>query len=169
MPLSEILETRSQIVQFLRGIDLVVREREICETSFLPGIAVERGELILDEQRNTWPGDLLHEAGHLAVLPAHLRHTVSGSLHSEVAVAHAGEPEATAWAYAALMAMGLPAEVLFHEGGYHGQADALTLTFSLGVYPGAAGLLAAGMIASPQDAKAGLAPPYPHMLRWLRA
>jgi hypothetical protein len=107
---------------------------------------VERGELILDELRNTGPGDLLHEAGHLAVLPAHLRHTANGSLHNEVAVAHAGEPEATAWAYAAL-----------------------TFTFGLGVYPGAAGLLAAGMIALPQKAEAGLAPPYPHMLRWLRA
>lgn len=168
MPSPPILDIQNQIVQFLRGVGITVREREI-EQSFLPGIAVERGELVLDRARNTWPGDLLHEAGHLAVLPRHLRHTVSGDLPSEQAVAHAGEPEATAWAYAALLAIGLPAEVLFHEGGYHGKSAALILTFGLGVYPGAAGLAAAGMIASPEDARAGLAPAYPHMLRWLRA
>ncbi len=168
MPCPTTLEIQNQIVEFLLSIGIAVREQEIA-SSFLPGIEVQRGELILDRERNTWPGDLLHEAGHLAVLPGRMRQTASGDLPSEAAVAHAGEPEATAWAYAALLAIGLPAEVLFHEGGYHGKSAALILTYSLGVYPGAAGLAAAGMIASPEDARAGLAPPYPHMLRWLRA
>jgi hypothetical protein len=36
MPLSETQETRSQVVQFLRGNGFVVREQEICRASFYP-------------------------------------------------------------------------------------------------------------------------------------
>ena len=129
-------EIQSRIVEFLQGIGIAVREEAIPGESFLPGVAIEKGELILDRARNTWPGDLLHEAGHLAVLPFALRRTVSGDLPDTVLAEHAGEPEATAWAYAALREIGLPPEVLFHEGGYGGKAAGLLFTYDAGVYPG---------------------------------
>ncbi|WP_395685325.1 hypothetical protein [Caenimonas koreensis] len=162
-------ELQDRIVEFLRGIGISIREEAIAADTFLPGIAVENGELILDRARNTWPGDLLHEAGHLAVLPDALRRTVGGNLHGTELVLHAGEPEVTAWAYAALVEIGLPSEVLFHEGGYGGKSAGLCFTYSLGVYPGAAGLSAAGMAAIPAQANAASAKVYPAMLRWLRA
>jgi hypothetical protein len=162
-------EIQNQIVEFLRGIGIAVREEAIPGEPFLPGIAVEEGALILDRARNTWPGDLLHEAGHLAVLPFALRSTVNGDIPDTLLVKHAGEPEATAWAYAAIRELGLPAEVLFHEGGYKGQSTGLVFTYGAGVYPGAAGLCAAGMAITPAEARAGQAKAYPAMLRWLRA
>jgi hypothetical protein len=160
---------QTRIVEFLRGIGIAVREEAIVGDSFLPGVTIEKGELIFDRARNTWPGDLLHEAGHLAVLPFTLRTTVGGNLPDTVLAAHAGEAEATAWAYAALREIGLPAEVLFHEGGYGGNSAGLLFTYGAGVYPGAAGLSATGMAAAPAEARSGRAKAYPAMLRWLRA
>jgi hypothetical protein len=37
------------------------------------------GGLVYDWERLTWPGDLLHEAGHIAVIPAALRPTIGGT------------------------------------------------------------------------------------------
>lgn len=135
---------------------------------FFPGIVIRNGEIILDRARNTWPGDLLHEAGHLAVFPQAVRSTVNGDLPDCVQMAHAGEPEATAWAYAAICELGLPTEVLFHEGGYRGCSERLRFTFAAGVYLGVAGLCAAGMAATPMAVRSGDARAYPAMLRWLR-
>jgi len=161
-------ESQDRIIRFLRCIGIVVCEKEVSEGTFLPGIAIENGELIVDRARNSWPGDLLHEAGHLAVLPLARRSNVSGDLHDSALASHAGEPEVTAWAYAALLEIGLPAEVLFHEGGYGGNSAGLRLTYGVGVYPGAAGLSAAGMAATPTEVRTGGAKAYPAMLRWLR-
>jgi hypothetical protein len=161
-------EIQSQIVEFLRTIGITVREETLVDEPFLPGIAIRNGEVILDRARNTWPGDLLHEAGHLAVLPAALRATVDGDLPDSVQVAHAGEPEATAWAYAAICKLGLPVEVLFHEGGYRGCSQRLRFTFGAGVYPGVAGLCAVGMATTQTAGHSGNAQNYPAMIRWLR-
>jgi hypothetical protein len=79
-----------------------------------------------------------------------------------------GEVEATAWAYAASVALGLDPAVLFHEGGYHGRSASLVMTYALGVYPGCKGLADNGMtLVGDQARRAGVAP-YPHMQRWLR-
>ena len=79
-----------------------------------------------------------------------------------------GEVEATAWAYAASVALGLDPAVLFHEGGYHGKSAGLVLTYALGVYPGAKGLADAGMTQVGDQARQAGVPPYPHMTTWLR-
>lgn len=157
-----------RILDFLRGIGIAVREAEVPEGSFLPGIRIERGGLRVDRARLLWPGDLLHEAGHLAVVPAALRPALDDALQDLPAVPHGGEIEATAWAWAALRHLGLHSAVLFHDGGYHGRSASLRTTFGLGVYPGASGLAAAGLTLLPAQVVAGGPPAYPHMLAWLR-
>ena len=154
----------ARIFAFLAQIGIGVVESDLPST-FLPGVGIRGGCLHVDRSRLLWPGDLLHEAGHIAVTPERSRSTLDGEVAAEVAP-HAGEVEATAWAWAALLALGLPAEVLFHPGGYRGHSAGLIRTFSLGVYPGAAGLAAAGMTSLRRDHRG--APPYPHMLHWLR-
>lgn len=156
------------IVEFLRAIGLKVQYAELGDACFLPGIDIRDGSLWVDRARLCWPGDLLHEAGHLAVLPAALRAVQSGDLHDGEQVPHAGEAEATAWAYAACRALGLPADLLFHDGGYHGRGAALAMTFSLGVYPGLHGLMQAGLAYGLAEARRLGAEPYPRMQRWLR-
>ncbi|NCT83088.1 MAG: hypothetical protein GXC94_08105 [Comamonadaceae bacterium] len=150
------------LLDFLTGIGLDVREGEVPADSFLPGLRLVAGTLVVDRAALRWPGDLLHEAGHVATTPAALRATLDDRLADDPTVAHRGEAEASAWAWAALTRLGLPAELLFHAGGYHGHAAGLALTYAMGVYPGAAGLASAGMT------RLGGADGYPRMLRWLR-
>ncbi|WP_026433983.1 hypothetical protein [Paracidovorax oryzae] len=157
-----------RIMDFLRGIGLPVREAPLPDGSFLPGVRIERGGLCVDRVRLAWPGDLLHEAGHLAVVPAALRAGMDDALQNLPAVEHGGEIEATAWAWAASCHLGLDAAVLFHDGGYHGQAQSLRLTFGMGVYLGLAGLAATGMALTPVQASAQGGEPYPRMQVWLR-
>jgi hypothetical protein len=101
---------------------------------------------------------LLHEAGHIAVTPAALRHTLSGVVLPEQQIEYGGEVEAIAWSFAAATQIDMPLDVLFHQDGYRGKAS------SLGVYPGVHGLKCAGFF----DADAGPSTPYPRMARWLR-
>jgi hypothetical protein len=157
-----------RIVGFLRDIGLPVREGEVGESAFLPGLLIEAGVLVFDRHRLAWPGDLLHEAGHIAVTPSAQRALLPDALDDLSALAHGGEAEATAWAWAASVALGLDPAVLFHEGGYHGRSADLVTTFSLGVYPGSQGLVHAGMTAFEPQARALGVAPYPHMTRWLR-
>lgn len=157
-----------RIASFLRGIGIVVREAPVPDDAFLPGVLVEAGEIVFDRDRLAWPGDLLHEAGHIAVTPAARRHALPALLDDHPINAPGGEIEATAWAYAACVHLGLPASVLFHDGGYHGRSASLVTTFSLGVYPGSAGLAAHGLTLVGEQARERGLPPYPHMLRWLR-
>jgi hypothetical protein len=157
-----------RVMSFLREIGLAVTEAPVSPDSFLPGLRIVQGGLQVDLDQLRWPGDLLHEAGHLAVVPAALRATMDDALAELPPVPHAGEIEATAWAWAALRHLQLPSEVLFHDGGYHGRSQGLRTTFELGVNLGAAGLVSAGLAATPAQASAGAAP-YPHLLAWLRS
>lgn len=157
-----------RIVTFLQTVGVPLSERQMSASSLLPGVAIESGQLVVDRSRVEWPGDLLHEAGHLAVVPARLRPMLSGTMSEEIDVVHAGEPEATAWAYAAIVALGLEPDVLFHVGGYHGHSRQLAFTYAAGCFPGAGGLCAAGMALGREEAERRDLPPYPHMIRWLR-
>lgn len=164
-PTDPVLE---RILAFLREVGIPVREARLEGEGFLPGVRVADGGLLFERARLRWPGDLLHEAGHLAVLPPAHRATMSGDLAGHEQVPHAGEVEATAWAYAATVAIGLAPTVLFHEGGYHGQSASLAMTYAMGVYPGAHGLVQAGMTAGATEATGRGEAPYPAMRRWLR-
>ena len=56
-----------RLVAFVRGIGIAVRATSLPEQTFLPGIDIRDGAILIDEARLTYPGDILHEAGHLAV------------------------------------------------------------------------------------------------------
>ena len=158
----------NQIANFLIDIGIDVVPTTLDNQSFLPGIQVKDGKLLVDESKLTYPGDLLHEAGHLAVAPATIRNTLSGEVIIPGADMDSIEVQVTAWAFAAVRHLDIDPKVLFHEGGYRGKSRKLILTYSLGVYPGVFGLqqldlTAAGSLASDLGVE-----PYPHMLKWLR-
>lgn len=157
------------ILAFLREVGISVSPADLSGTTFLPGISIRAGTLLYDPRRLLWPSDLLHEAGHLAVLPLELRVAASDDLQDVWDTPGAGETEALAWAYAAAHHLKLPPAVLFHEGGYKGHSEGLILSYSLGVCPGLRGLCDAGLTFAPGfQAKDAHARSYPHMLRWLR-
>ncbi len=122
-----------KIVDFLRGIGLRVVEREITEPTIMPGITVDHGALVIDSAKLLHPGDLLHEAGHLAVVPQ----TGRGELGADVGSDGGLEMGAIAWSYAACVHLGLPVEVVFHDEGYKGGASALRENFVHGKFIGA--------------------------------
>jgi hypothetical protein len=150
------------IRQFLAEIGIPTREAELTANTFLPGILIENGGLLLDPARLLYPGDLLHEAGHLAVTPAAERAQLSGNVM-------AGKPEqqgtdgdeivAMLWSYAAARAIGVPAEVVFHPAGYRNANTWILGNFRQGIYPGLPLLVWMGLTTTNG---------FPHMTRWLR-
>jgi hypothetical protein len=103
------------ILSFLPAIGLLTQEGSVPPESFLPGIWASQGTLVFDRAKLRWPGDLLHEAGYIATTPAALRSQLDDALDSLESVPQAGEAEATAWAYAAIVHLRLDPAVLFHE------------------------------------------------------
>jgi hypothetical protein len=149
------------IVAFLRRIGIPIEVAALANDTFLPGVVVAGGGLRVDPSRLSWPGDLLHEAGHVAVGdPARRDDRVSDDGGEEMA--------ALAWSYAAAVHLGLDPSVPFHEGGYRGEGKTLAENFSQGGYVGVPLLAMWGLTHEPHRAKATGAPPYPHMLAWRR-
>lgn len=161
--------TSGKILTFLAEIGISATEGEIADDTFLPGIEVQSGSLVVDITKLKYEGDLLHEAGHIAVSPAAMRSELSGKVDLAEAAPHLVELEAILWSYAACLHLGIDPRVVFHEAGYHGRAAALLQNFELGVFPGVDGLVAAGMTLSADAAAVSGERPFPAMQRWLRS
>lgn len=152
----------ARIAAFLEEIGLEVRPGAVAPQAVLPGIGVEHGGLVIDEERLRYPGDILHEAGHLAVVPPERR----AAPHRDVGNDPAEEMMAIAWSYAAALHLRLDPAIVFHEDGYRGEAASLLANFQQGRYVGLPMLQWTGMAYSPGQAPSR--PAFPHMLRWLR-
>jgi len=152
-----------RIISFLLEIGLEVKRGEIQQTTFLPGIAIDCGALIVDESKLLYPGDLLHEAGHLAVIPAERRR----QKRNDVGKKAAEEMMAIAWSYAALVHLGLEPSVVFHADGYRGGSQALIENFTQGRYIGVPMLQWIGLTADEKRAPEMGIDPYPDMIAWL--
>ena len=161
-------ELTSRIADFISEIGLEILPAEINTPTFLPGILVENGKLLVDEEKLTYPGDLLHEAGHLALASSDVRSTLSGEVVLPGVLMESIEVQAMAWSFAATLHLGLNPETVFHRGGYRGAAGGLLQNFYSGAYFGVDGLEAAGLAVSPKKASELGVSPYPHMLKWLR-
>jgi hypothetical protein len=161
-------ELTKRITDFLTEIGLEITYAPLDDKTFLPGILVEKGRIVVDETKLKYPGDLLHEAGHLAVAPSRLRSGLSGEVFLPEVNMDAVEAQAIAWSYAAIIYLGLDPEIVFHKGGYKGNSEGLLLSFRLGAYIGVNGLQEAGMTATANMAHELGVLPYPHMLKWLR-
>ena len=159
--------TTDLIAAFLLEIGLRVRAGELVEETFIPGILIHRGELIVDERRLLSPGELLHEAGHIAVTGPDLRPTLSGRIRPSSDHTGGDEMAAIAWSYAAALHLGIDPSVVFHPEGYAGESQNILDNFRQGRYFGVPmlqwlGLTVAGERAAELDTE-----PYPHMLKWL--
>ena len=154
----------TQIIDFLRNIGLEVRAGPIEGPTVLPGITVTRGVLVFDPQKLTFPGDLLHEAGHLAVKTPMERRECTADMGNDPAE----EMMAIAWSYAAVLHLGLPPETVFHADGYRGGSESLLENFAAGRYLAVPMLQWIGLTHDEKRAKEIGSAAYPGMLRWLR-
>lgn len=168
MPTEFSGELTRKITDFLREIGIAIESTRIDKETFLPGILVENGRLLIDETKLKYPGDLLHEAGHLALAPPELRLTLTGEVKFPGVVMEPVEVQAIAWSYAAVLHLGIDPAIVFHDGGYRGYSQKLLFSFSVGVYIGASGLEQAGLTWTPKQAAEKGVPPYPHMVRWVK-
>jgi hypothetical protein len=152
-----------QIIEWLRHLGLTVRLAPLGPDTFLPGVTLEPGGLIVDPERLLHPGDLLHEAGHLATMLPAQRASTGSNAGSDMG----DEIAAQTWSYAACIHLGLAPETVFHPAGYHSSATRLIEVYRDGK-AGVPLLQWMGLTLDTAHAAAQSLPPYPHMLQWLR-
>jgi hypothetical protein len=155
--------TLDRITTFLAEIGLRVRTSEIRGMTVLPGITIDRGVLVVDPSKLEHPGDLLHEAGHLAGLAPAERSQVGPAAGSD----GGREMAAIAWSYAAGCHLGLDPSVVFHDEGYRGGAANLIENFEAGRYFGVPVLQWLGLTAERTRAVELGIEPFPHMIKWV--
>ncbi len=156
-------KTTEIIVRFLTEIGIEVRAGEIVNNTFLPGIDVAGGTLVIDESKLLYPGDLLHEAGHLAVMTpgerAKAGTTIDTGPGEEMAV--------IAWSYAAALYLELDPAIVFHPDGYKGDSNMILENFAGRRYFGVPLLQWMGMTVEKNTTKSEVEL-YPKMSKWLR-
>ena len=121
-----------KITDFLNLIGVNVTAGKFREKVILPGILIKDGKLIINESKLLYPGDLLHEAGHLAVKPAIERNSINVNCGNDPAE----EMMALAWSYAASVYINISPDIVFHEFGYKGEAKQIIERFQNGIYVG---------------------------------
>ncbi|MNI63605.1 hypothetical protein D3C73_1189880 [compost metagenome] len=160
--LSEI----SPILSFLDRIGLLYKLTEIDGQTFLPGLKLSEGILIIDINKLLYPGDILHEAGHLACMPPEIRQGMSDDLVPSD-LHQGGEMMAIAWSYAACIHLNIDPIVVFHENGYQSGGKNIIENFQQGSFMGAPLLQWCGMTFDNIQAEKNQAQPFPYMQSWL--
>lgn len=150
-----------QLINFVRSVGLPVREEPVPADTFLPGLQILAGVLRVDRRQLRYPGDILHEAGHLAVVPPAVRAVLGPDIadYRSPNNAQGDEIAAQLWSYAATVALGLPSAVVFHADGYRGSNEWFNANYQRGEYPGLPLLVWLGLTT---------ADTFPRMTRWLR-
>lgn len=155
-------------VAFLREIGMDVQYKKITETCFLPGLSIENGAILIDKDALKYPGDILHEAGHIAVVPAAERITLNAASIAQRKDREAEEMMAIAWSYAACKHLAIDPSFVFHDEGYAGGGNYIGENFNEKRYFGLPMLQWVGLTMDEKNAAATGGLPYPHMLRWMR-
>lgn len=173
------------VIDFLGAIGLEVCNTDQVQGSFVPGVHIEKGSLVIDPTCRV--SDLLHEAGHLACIPKQFRHLASGDLNEcmetmtehlrtlEVdsplyrSIIQCSDPEATAWAWAAGKFLGLKSERIIEKDQYDGEGNFIRVCLEMNRYIGIHGLAHAGFCAQNKSiGKLRNMPTYPHLAFWMQ-
>ena len=155
-------------IDFLQRVGIPVRASRLTGYCFLPGLSIESGCILYDSNFLKYPGDILHEAGHIAVIPSAERNTLNAGAIEKRPRREAEEMMAIAWSYAACMELGLDPYFVFHEGGYKGGGSFIADAFGQKNYFGLPMLQWIGLTADEKNAPGLNVDPYPYMIKWLR-
>lgn len=173
-----------RIDAFLTNLGFRLVRKSVRQKTAVPGIHINTGmTLEIDLTRLLSPGDIFHEAGHVAIVPSLFRAKAKGDIEKSLhplyerycklhqfmmcykedpigrAIIQASEVEAQAWSYAAAVAAAIPPESVFHAQAYNGGGETILAMMSIGRHYGVHGL---------QAAKMTTVKTYPTMLRWLQ-
>ncbi|AZI24181.1 aspartyl/asparaginyl beta-hydroxylase domain-containing protein [Pedobacter sp. G11] len=158
----QINQLTAKLLDFISEIGLQYQLESITEETFLPGLKLSGGILIVDPEKLLYPGDILHEAGHLACMPPEIRMGMSDSLPIND-LNNGGEMMAIAWSYAASVHLGIDPHIVFHDDGYKGGGKNLVENFTQGHFFGVPLLQWNGM-TYPSGQEDQLA--FPQMINW---
>lgn len=171
-------------VEFLAQIGIHV-QRVSGITGFLDNVKIEQGIIIVDPIDAAVCGSMLHEAGHIAVVPSMFRHLITGDASESITdamgkyldngenhfdypenpiargILQSGECEAIAWSYAAARAIGIDTTLPFRLG-FEGNGLEVHTGLRMGHHFGINGLAAGGMT----DLRGGSA--FPKMHKWMQ-
>lgn len=180
------------VVRFLDTIGLPWQWRSGAR-GFVEHVRIEDGGLLIDPAAHA--SAVLHEAGHLSILPAEFRPLAQANVDAvnEImcaqidwsdpdspvccAAVQCSDPEATAWAWAAGLHLGLSPARIIRDEEYGGDGAEVRLQLLTGRYAGIHGLVHAGLCAAASERFAraqrdmGLGVDvraYPVMTRWLQ-
>jgi hypothetical protein len=180
------------ILDFLDRIEMPFKAGPFGQDGFLPGIQIVNGVMLIDPDRLVGSGDVLHEAGHIVIVPSRWRSSLGNDVIESLDEVVATDPDAAddfqlqtsikmsefmaqAWSYAALKDLGLPPECVFFPGSYKYHPDMkphpMATWVESGTHFGIMALSQVGMtgglgLFEPLGAN-GL-PPFPAMAKWLQ-
>ncbi len=157
----------TKVLDFLEEIGIPVLEKTLTDT-FLPGLALGPSCIYVDFEQLLYPGDLLHEAGHLAVTTPDERKLAGTEAQSTDWPSGGEEIGAILWSYAAAVHLNLPLDFVFHNNGYKNGSEMLISNFEQGNYIGLPFLEWAGLCLSVTRAEQEGEKPFPFMLHWIR-
>jgi len=157
------------MIEFVMSIGIRVQFGAVAtEKAFLPGICIHYGGLLIDPATLKYPGDILHEAAHLAVSTPENRKLLDGIIDDKDGMGPAEEMMAIAWSYAAARHLNIDPLIVFHEHGYKGGGASIAENFSQGHYFGVPMLQWTGLTHDEKNARENGTVAFPAMLRWLR-
>lgn len=186
LPDSSTRTALSLVTDFLTRIGMPWRWAEGA-SGFIPGVDIRDGELLVAPTARA--SGLLHEAGHLAILPGDFRplaqrdvggvaklmlRSIDFSLDPDGPLQRAAlqcsDPEATAWAWAAGVHLDLPPEVIIMDDEYGGDGRMLRMQLKSRAYAGINGIAHAGFCAVRAGAFATMRglKVYPELNFWLQ-
>ncbi len=147
------------ISSFLDTIGIRLEAADLPGECVLPGLAIEQDKILYDPERMLYPGDLLHEAGHLAITEPDLRPLIGTPEMDDSWPSDGDEIAAILWSYAAAKHLELPLDVVFHPHGYKRESEWIINELSSGNYIGLPLLEWAGLCDASE---------FPTMKKWLR-
>lgn len=148
---------------FLHSIGINTIDKEFEGHSFLPGLKIVDGNLLINREQLLYPGDILHEAGHIAVTTAAERNSLNDNVIDDAPHKNGDEFAVMLWSYAAALHLKTDPAIVFHENGYKGDSDWLLDNYREKKYLGLPLLVWMGLAAD-QNKENG----YPKMIKWLR-
>ena len=127
---------KNTIIEFITRIGIPVRPTKLADDTFIPGIKIIKGELLYDDHQILSYGDLIHEAGHIALMSPSERREISGNVAEFRTPAQDDELAVILWTYAVHKEIDIPIEIIFHEEGYKGDSEWLINQLQSGQYIG---------------------------------
>lgn len=168
MPTKKKHSETEQILQFLEKIGIQIIEKRLDATTFLPGLDLGSNCIYIDFEKLKYPGDLLHEAGHLAVTDGENRKKIGTNTIAKDWPTQGEEIAAILWSYAALTHLQLDPAFVFHPDGYKGNSEWFIANFTDKNYIGLPFLEWTGMALSNNSALEEGKEAFPTMQKWIR-